>query len=195
MATLFFCEVLTREEAKDIQAVVQRDDDNALGDEYGIGVARFRGSAGEEAASMDPNHDGELAALFCCRGCVDVQVEAVFGRARVSEDVVVPDIPLLAAIAKVGCVTKAAPCGWLFRGSPAEIADRRCSVWQAEKGLFLAVANPFAHRLSLHSFDLGSGRLRMGKQADEKQAAEQAGANHDVPLNRDHDNVRIRQRQ
>ena len=81
------------EEAEDAEAVVHADDDDAL--RWARFWPSWRGSevaAGGEAAAVDPDHDGKLAASGGLGGSPDVEGEAVFAGAGVVEDHVGEDV-------------------------------------------------------------------------------------------------------
>ncbi len=62
------------EEAKDAEAVVHGDDDDAaMGEELAV-LAALGGAAGDEAAAVDPDHDGELAVGLGAAGAQTLRV-------------------------------------------------------------------------------------------------------------------------
>lgn len=165
-----------REEAEDAEAVVHRNDDDALFGEVGAVLARLGGGARGEAAAIDPDHDGELVFGFAFvdfGGRPDVEVEAVFARARVPENHVVVDVALHAARAELGGFAGAFP----FRGFdgrlPAEIADGRLGEWDAEERGDGAVGFAF----EFAGVDLDGGCGAGGADGDGgEQCCEQHGA-------------------
>ena len=69
------------EEAERAEAVVQRDDDGAFACQAIAGIARLGARAAEEAAAVQPDHDGPaVVGRFGRRP--DIQVEAVLARRR-----------------------------------------------------------------------------------------------------------------
>ncbi len=75
------------EEAHDAEAIVDGDEDYAMGGEDGAVVCGLRAAADAVASSMQPDHDGEMRAGLE-RWCPDVEVEAVFGGVEGLGDVV-----------------------------------------------------------------------------------------------------------
>ena len=56
------------EEAEDAEAVVHGDDDNvAVGEELAV-LAGLGGAAGDKAAAVDPDHDGQASRAWRWRG-------------------------------------------------------------------------------------------------------------------------------
>jgi hypothetical protein len=60
VASLFPGKVFTGEKAKDIQAVIERDDGDAFRNQRRICVARLRASAGKKASPVYPTMTGSL---------------------------------------------------------------------------------------------------------------------------------------
>ena len=108
------------EESEGPESIVQRDDDRALPRERPGIVALLAAEPREEAAAVDPHHDGTSPAGVWRP---DVQVQAVFGLADgVGVDVAVR-LVLHAVVSEMARVTHARPAGDRLRRAPAQVAD------------------------------------------------------------------------
>ena len=122
-----------------------------MGEELAV-LAGLGGAAGDEAAAVDPDHDGKAAALGVGGG-PDVEGEAIFAGARVVEDHVGIGAGLDAVGAEVVGGEGAVPLGGGLRGLPAEVADRRRGVGDSLERADLAVGGKGAFDFAFVGFD------------------------------------------
>src|SRR5438045_4118865 len=74
-----------------------------------VGITRLRACTGSEPASMNPEHQRQLARLLRRSGRIDVQVQAILIRTGVVKQIVLPDMPLLATGAELCRIAHALP--------------------------------------------------------------------------------------
>ena len=140
-----------REEPEHPEAVVDRDEDDALLRERLAVVARLGPAASLEAATVDPDHHGCLGGLG---GGVDVDRQAVL--AELGELDVVEDARLDARRTGLGRVAHAVPRLHRLRRLPAQLADRRRGIRHADEHVDRAIGD----RRALHQT---AGRLHLGR--------------------------------
>ncbi len=125
------------EEAEDAQAVVHGDDDDAAMREELAILAILGGASGVEAATVDPDHNGEAGRFLLglgVEGRPDVEGEAVFRWARIVEDHVGIAAGLDAVRAEVAGEEDFLPLADRHRRAPAKFVDGRLRVGNAFVG-------------------------------------------------------------
>jgi hypothetical protein len=139
LTTLCGTECRVSEEAKATQAVVEGDDSHSTaGQRAAIEHGLARGTH-HEAADRDPDHLRQLCARTC-RRAPHVDEEAVLADGAIRGRVV-PRRPVLHAIrAEFSCLARCAPRRRALRRTPAQGADRRGGVGNAEKTLYFTIA-------------------------------------------------------
>jgi len=157
------------EEAEAAKTVVEADEGDAVFGEDGAVVYGGRAAAVDEAAAVDPDHDGEVFGGGVL-GEPDVDDEAVFVGCGAEGGGVRGEWELLAIVAVVGGGADAGPVRDGLWCAPAEIANRGRGVRDALVGGDAIGGD--ARELAGVYFDLLGGEGRGKEQSDEDELAQ-----------------------
>ena len=149
----FLGEVRGGQKPEHAEPVVDGDQDDALERQEVAIVARLGTCSAGESAAVNPEHHRQLALVGCVGRRVDVEKEAILAGGAVQKDHIFEDAALGAVRAVLGGVAIALPLGRGLRRFPAQVADRRRGVRQAQKRFHLAVIDGLSVNFALFCFD------------------------------------------
>src|SRR3954469_5121997 len=122
-----------REEAEDAEPMTDRDDDNAAL-RHALAIVAWLGAiAGNEAATVDVEEDGQLSRAARL-GHPDVEVQTILAHARVAKHHVTEDTRLHALVGESVSSSNSLPVGCRLRRPPPEIAHRRRAIRNSPEG-------------------------------------------------------------
>ncbi len=117
------------EKSETAETIIEADEDNAVLREMRAVIDGRRGTAIDEAAAVNPDHDRQL--LRGIRRTPDVQIEAILAGRRAQRRSILRE-RLLHAVMGVGFrLAHARPGGSRLRRRPAQLADRRRGIGNA----------------------------------------------------------------
>ncbi len=129
-------------ESENSEAVVHRNDDDALLSQMRTLLPDLGRGTGDEAATVNPDHDGQLRFHVFIRN-PDVQGEAIFARPGIVKYHVAEDFSLHAVRTELRGFLHASPLRGGSWSLPAQLADRRRGVRNAEEDFDLTVVLAF----------------------------------------------------
>src|SRR5271170_6076955 len=125
-------QLLGGEKAKNTEAVIHGDDQNAFAGEMFAVLTRLGSTATSETTTEYPHHDRQFGLGFLCRR-PDVESEAILALPRIAKDHVIVMCLLHTAGTEAGSLTHAVPLGCWLRWFPAQRTYRRRSKWDTEE--------------------------------------------------------------